>query len=327
MSIISKSSVKSTFETGDKPTQAEFADFIDTSIRDSMVAIATAAEGGKTGVIEIQGSASVTALPAGATGRLLLETSAASSALAILSAQSDLLGVLTTDGDLLARDAGALVRIAIGTAGTVFGSDGSAASWIDQVSFLTEETTVDVSADDIAFFDDDAAASRKIPVRNFLANGLALDTEQATTSGTSIDFTGIPSTAKRVTIILNGVSTNGTSEPIIRLGDSGGFETTGYAGINANIVGNTATEAAMDTSGINLVRANTAAQTITGHIVFTSLDSTGTIWIATGINHDAGFIEHLSGSKTLSARLTQIRLTTVNGTDAFDAGSINILVE
>ena len=33
------------------------------------------------------------------------------------------------------------------------------------------------------------------------------------------------------------------------------------------------------------------------------------------------------GTKTLSDTLTQIRITTVNGTATFDAGSINILYE
>jgi len=38
-------------------------------------------------------------------------------------------------------------------------------------------------------------------------------------------------------------------------------------------------------------------------------------------------VASLGGSKTLSDTLTQVRITTVNGTDTFDAGTINILYE
>jgi len=34
-----------------------------------------------------------------------------------------------------------------------------------------------------------------------------------------------------------------------------------------------------------------------------------------------------AGTKTISGVLDRIRLTTVNGTDTFDAGSVNILYE
>ena len=57
---------------------------------------------------------------------------------------------------------------------------------------------------------------------------LVSGTAVASTSGTSIDFTSIPSWVKRITLMLAGVSTNGTSDPLIQLGDSGGIENTGY---------------------------------------------------------------------------------------------------
>jgi hypothetical protein len=60
---------------------------------------------------------------------------------------------------------------------------------------------------------------------------LVLTTSVNTTSGTSIDFTGIPSWVRRITVMLLAVSTNGTSGVQIQLGDSGGVETTGYSNI------------------------------------------------------------------------------------------------
>ena len=42
-------------------------------------------------------------------------------------------------------------------------------------------------------------------------SAITAGTAVASTSGTSIDFTGIPSWVKRITVMFNGVSTNGTS--------------------------------------------------------------------------------------------------------------------
>ena len=149
-------------------------------------------------------------------------------------------------------------------------------------------------------------------------------TAVASTSGTSIDFTSIPSWVKRVTVMLNGVSTNGTSVPIIQLGDSGGFETSAYAGS----VANNGTTVANFSTGYALVASATAAAVVfSGHIVITNIS--GNIWIASislGRTDTTGVFDG-AGIKTLSDILTQVRITTVNGTDTFDAGSINILYE
>jgi hypothetical protein len=149
---------------------------------------------------------------------------------------------------------------------------------------------------------------------------------QASTSGTSIDFTGIPSWVKRITIMFNGVSTGGTSIKQIQLGDSGGFETTGYLGSGVQLTDATSVNAATITTGFG-IRSALAADTINGAVVITNF--TGNTWVAQGALTDssrgAGYL--VGGAKALSDVLTQVRITTVNGTDAFDAGSINILYE
>jgi len=53
-------------------------------------------------------------------------------------------------------------------------------------------------------------------------------TAVASTSGTSIDFTSIPSGVKRITVMFNGVSTSGTSNTQVQIG-SGSVETSGYS--------------------------------------------------------------------------------------------------
>jgi hypothetical protein len=155
---------------------------------------------------------------------------------------------------------------------------------------------------------------------------LVQGTSQASTSGTSIDFTGVPSWVKRITVMFNGVSTNGTSNKQIQLGDSGGFETTGYLGASVQLTDAASVNAATITTGFG-IRSPLAADTINGAVVITNL--TSNTWVAQGALTDssrgAGYL--VGGAKALSDVLTQVRITTVNGTDAFDAGSINILYE
>jgi hypothetical protein len=160
-------------------------------------------------------------------------------------------------------------------------------------------------------------------------NGIQGGTAVASTSGTSIDFTSIPSWVKRITVMFSGVSTNSTSPPQIQLGDSGGIETTGYLGSNS-IIGASAVVTAAFTSGFGIgVAASqwTAATTLNGAVTINLLSSN--LWSCFGVisNSAAANTYITSGSKTLSDVLTQIRITTVNGTDTFDAGSINILFE
>jgi hypothetical protein len=152
---------------------------------------------------------------------------------------------------------------------------------------------------------------------------LVSGTAVASTSGTSIDFTGIPSTAKRVTVMFSGVSTNGTSNIQIQLGDAGGFETSNYVcrSAPANGSGTTSTTGFLATSSL------VAADTANGSMVLVLVGSN--IWVSTSaFSLTSGGLQNIgSGSKSLSDTLTQVRITTVNGTDTFDAGTINIMWE
>jgi hypothetical protein len=152
---------------------------------------------------------------------------------------------------------------------------------------------------------------------------LVAGTAQASTSGTSIDFTGIPSWAKRITVMFNGVSTSGTSSVIVQLGDSGGIETTGYVGSGAN----GANASVAFTTGFPATILVLAANTSNGLVTIATLGANA--WAATSLMgvSAGGNQQYGGGSKTLSDTLTQVRITTVNGTDTFDAGTINILYE
>jgi len=159
-------------------------------------------------------------------------------------------------------------------------------------------------------------------VRGVITSGTAV----ASTSGTSIDFTGIPSWVKRVTVMFSGVSTTGSSNWQIRLGTSGGVEATGYssASMHCSASGISATNSTTGFQFQNIA----ASYNANGSITIANL--TGNTWTGNGMvaNTTGGdFVFYSAGAKTLSGTLDRIRITTVNGTDTFDAGSINILYE
>lgn len=159
------------------------------------------------------------------------------------------------------------------------------------------------------------------------AVGITLGTNTATTSGTSIDFTSLPSTVTRIQMILNGVSTNGTSQLQVQIGDSGGVETTGYVCSGGAI--NAGTASYNQTTGLVIVHSlgGAAADIYSG--IVTMVRVTSTDWVFSAVTtYVANGMVMSAGSKTLSAGpLDRVRLTTVNGTDTFDAGSVNILYE
>lgn len=148
----------------------------------------------------------------------------------------------------------------------------------------------------------------------------------ASTSGSAFDFTSIPSWVKRITILFDRVSTSGSSPILIQLGDSGGIETIGYAGSGTTMTASTA-GSLVYTAGFGIGHANGASDVMSGSITLTALG--GNTWCASGIAalDNAAASKTTAGSKTLSAQLDRVRITTVSGTDLFDAGSINILYE
>lgn len=160
---------------------------------------------------------------------------------------------------------------------------------------------------------------------------LVSDTAKASTSGTSIDFTDIPSWVKRITVMFSGVSTNGTSNLLIRLGTSGGIQTSTYTG--RTIGGQTTMNLALDwTNGVQLQHGSIVAATdvLGGSIVFMLLNASTNVWAVSGSvsrSSSPASSSFQGGVVTLSSTMTTLRLTTVNGTDTFDAGSINILYE
>ena len=161
------------------------------------------------------------------------------------------------------------------------------------------------------------------------SSGLVLTRATAvnSTSGTTIDFTNIPANVYRVTVMLDEVSTSGSSNLMLRIGDSGGVETTGYKGSAGN--GTAANTYASRDPGFCLSYNNNSAASYahSGSVVLTNMTgNTGALQGAT-FTATYGVGAFIGGTKTLSGTLDRVQVYTNNGTDTFDAGKINIIYE
>lgn len=150
--------------------------------------------------------------------------------------------------------------------------------------------------------------------------GLVARTAAATTSGTAVDFTSIPSWVKRITVMLNGVSFGTSSNILVQIGTSSGIEATGYSSTSSSGT----TVANSTTAFLNDSVASTSTSQ-TGIMVISTLGSN--VWVASGTSGlgNATAVNVSAGSKTLSGVLDRVRITGNGAT--FDAGSVNIIYE
>ena len=155
--------------------------------------------------------------------------------------------------------------------------------------------------------------------------GITQGTVATTTSGVAHDFTGIPPGVTRIQIGLVGVSAASGSDQLIQLGDAGGFETSGYLGTAMHVQGG-AQAGGTHTDGFQYSETMGDASIVHGLMTLVLVDASTFTWCGNSVvslSNTAQVI--MSGtSKSLSAELTQVRLTTVAGDVAFDAGKVNI---
>lgn len=138
-------------------------------------------------------------------------------------------------------------------------------------------------------------------------------------SGTQVDFTGIPSGVKKIILLVHGVSMSGTDNIIVRIGDSGGLESTGYVSSAGND-----TSLSTLTTGFLVTFGASAATVQTGRIELNLADASAFAWVASGATASTARISLCTGSKSLSAELDRVSFLT-SGSNTFDAGSFQIL--
>ena len=146
-------------------------------------------------------------------------------------------------------------------------------------------------------------------------------------TNTRADFSSIPSWVKRVTVMLSGVGTSGTAALQIQLSDST-LVSSGYIGYAVRFgVSNTYTTAFSSAFVLSDAILNT--DVFYGVYVLTLIDSNR--WAISGgqtSTRTTNISSQINGVVPLSSALTAVRVTTTNGTDTFDTGSIiNILYE
>jgi hypothetical protein len=184
---------------------------------------------------------------------------------------------------------------------------------------LTSNTLIGTAAAgnieyDGQFFGTDSAGSRAQLQRIVRATAVA------STSGTSIDFTGIPAWAEKITVMFNGVSTNGSSAVRFQLG-AGAAQTTGYVSASQNGTSGIGPTSA----GFDISNFTTASDIRYGYITFVNIN--GNNWVGTGLFTQGSLVLVMAGVVALTGTLDRVRITTAGGTDAFDAGTVNIIYE
>lgn len=152
-----------------------------------------------------------------------------------------------------------------------------------------------------------------------LSPGATLAAQQATTSGTAFDFTGIPADVNEIVAMFDGISLTGTDEYLIQLGDSGGVETAGYESVSG--LGGATTQSS--TAGFMISGIN-AAEFISGMMIMKRMN--GNKWVSMHeLHRPGGGLSSIQGSgiKTLSGTLDRVRLTRT-GSNTFDGGAVAI---
>ena len=143
---------------------------------------------------------------------------------------------------------------------------------------------------------------------------------QAPNNVNSVDFYSIPSWVKRITILLDGISTNGSADLIIQIGSSGGFETSGYTSVAYDNGGSVT-----DASSFIITRATTSSSNSYG--IITICNAYDNSWVSSGQVSYGSILTSSNGVKALSSTLDRLRLITNGGIDKFDAGAVNIMYE
>jgi hypothetical protein len=159
-----------------------------------------------------------------------------------------------------------------------------------------------------------------------LAQPYTLRAAQASTSGTFIDFTAIPSWVKRITVMLDAVSFAGTAHMLIQIG-SGSLTTSGYASWSTFLQGTTTTAGAISSSAGFVVYMGAAANIVTGTFVLNLVGYNTWLGQGIGVYSNNGAQMFAAGNVALSGALDRVRVTRSDASDTFDAGAISISYE
>lgn len=170
------------------------------------------------------------------------------------------------------------------------------------------------------------AATQTLTNKTIQGGAITSATAQASTSGTSIDFTNIPSWVKRITVMVQGLSFAGASGAArVQIGTGGVLATTGYASDNMNVSGANTCSVGGFTNGLAVFNGNLAADTLWGVTTITNVS--GNTWIATFNASRSDNASARSGTGFIALGGVLDIVSVVATTGSFDAGTINIMYE
>lgn len=196
-----------------------------------------------------------------------------------------------------------------------------------KAAFIADFSTASLATGDLIHFGDvnDSNNSKRATaqeIADLAASGPTLGTEQASTSGSAITFGSIPAGTKTITVMFNGVSTDGTASLTMTLGDAGGLETSGYLGTQVDNINSSLTDLTF-TASFELIRLMVLEDSYHGSLTLHLEDAAGFTWVMrSGLADKTDAVHTSYGSKSLSAELTQLSISCAS--DAFDLGAINI---
>ena len=250
----------------------------------------------------------------------------ASTAVTSTAAELNQLDAITRGSILYGNASGATARLAKGGANTVLTSDGTDISWSDGPPTLTRGEIIYSNPSGttaaLAPGTADTVLTSDGTDISWAAAGstFTLVASVNTTSGTAIDFTGLPSGVNRVTLNLVNVRTSSNQRLLVQLGDSGGIETSEYIASSAHTAGGVSS-----TNGFPIIRTVTSNYT-SGIMILTRV--TGNQWASTHstTRDTSGTGAFGGGHKTLSGELTQLRLTRLTSGN-FNQGNVSLSYE
>lgn len=154
-------------------------------------------------------------------------------------------------------------------------------------------------------------------------SNLTRGTSQASTSGSAIDFTGIPSTARIITVAFQNVSKSGGDQLIVQLGTSSGPTTSGYDS-GAGFTGSGSGLYERTDGFVIGGEADTAYEVIGIMHIF---NLSGNLWVASHSTYNGQSWCSVGGGRvTLGDACDRVRIRP-SGSNTFDGGSINIFYE
>ncbi len=195
-------------------------------------------------------------------------------------------------------------------------------------------TEVDIIRDEDDMSSNDAMALvTQQSVKAFVvAERMAVEGVVSTSSGSTKTFGSLKAGANRITIVFDSVSLSGTDDILVQIGDAGGIETSVYVSKASDTAAEGPSHKVTSTSGFIIYNGSGAGASnkVSGRM--TLLRVTSNVWVSDHVLHgtaedvNSGGVLIGAGRKSLSAELTQVRLTRT-GSNTFDNGQINVFVE